>query len=168
LGTLGYVRSALELNDQLPPERDRDLQVILASSSGGTLAGLVAGFALLQRSDVDLLAVSSDTPAETLRETAMSLAARALELLEVDPVRLESMESRLDVTDAEVGLGYGIPTEGSREATTLLARSEGLLVDPVYTSKALAGLVRAVRAGRFPAGDRIVFVHTGGHPGLFA
>jgi 1-aminocyclopropane-1-carboxylate deaminase/D-cysteine desulfhydrase-like pyridoxal-dependent ACC family enzyme len=168
LGALGYVRAALELNEQLPPEPDRDLRVILASSSGGTLAGLVAGFALLGRDDVDLLAVSSDTPAEELRETALFLAAEALELLEADPERLEVMQPRLDVTDEEVGLGYGIPTEASREATVLLARSEGLLVDPVYTSKAMAGLIRAVRAGRFLAGDRILFLHTGGHPGLFA
>lgn len=168
LGALGYIRCALEINDQIPPEPDRDLQVILASSSGGTLGGMVAGFALLERTDVHLLAVSSDTPAAELQETAVTLAGQALELLEADPERLETMKGRLDVTDAEVGEGYGIPTQASREATALLAQSEGLLVDPVYTSKAMAGLVRAVRDGRFPAGDRILFVHTGGHPALFA
>jgi 1-aminocyclopropane-1-carboxylate deaminase/D-cysteine desulfhydrase-like pyridoxal-dependent ACC family enzyme len=168
LGALGYVRCALEINDQLPPESDRDLQVILASSSGGTLAGMVAGFSLLERTDVHLLAVSSDTPAEELQETAVELAGEALELLEADPGRLLTMKGRLDVTDAEVGAGYGIPTQASREATALLAMSEGLLVDPVYTSKAMAGLIRAVRTGRFLAGDRILFLHTGGHPALFA
>lgn len=168
LGALGYIRCALEINDQIHHEPDRDLQVVLASSSGGTLGGMVAGFALLERRDVHLLAVSSDTPAAELQETAVTLAGQALELLEADPERLHTMKGRLDVTDAEVGEGYGIPTEASREATALLAQSEGLLVDPVYTSKAMAGLLRAVRNGRFPAGDRILFVHTGGHPALFA
>lgn len=168
LGALGYVRCALEIDDQLPPESDRDLHVVLASSSGGTLAGMIAGFSLLERTDVHLIAVSSDTPAEELQDTAVTLAGEALELLEADPERLETMKDRVDVSDAEVGAGYGIPTDASREATALLAQSEGLLVDPVYTSKAMAGLVRAVRAGRFLTGDRILFLHTGGHPALFA
>jgi 1-aminocyclopropane-1-carboxylate deaminase/D-cysteine desulfhydrase-like pyridoxal-dependent ACC family enzyme len=78
------------------------------------------------------------------------------------------MEARLDATDDEVGEGYAIPTEASREAMELLARSEGEILDPVYTSKAAAGMVRWIREGRFPAGDRVVFWHTGGQPGLFA
>ena len=168
LGALGYVRAALELDEQVPRERDRGVHVVVASSSGGTLAGLVAGFALLDRPDVHLLAVSADTPRETLLVTALELASGAVELLDMDAEVLNPMVSRLDASDREVGDGYGIPTDGSREATDLLARSEGLLVDPVYTSKAAAGLIRGVRDGRFPAGDRIVFLHTGGHPALFA
>ncbi len=168
LGALGYVRAALEIHDQVPPERDRGVHVVLASSSGGTLAGLVAGFALLDRTDVHLLAVSADTPRDELLDTALELAAGTLERLDRDPEVLDRLASRLDATDREVGAGYGIPTDASREATEFLASSEGLLVDPVYTSKAAAGLIRGVREGRFPAGDRIVFLHTGGHPALFA
>jgi 1-aminocyclopropane-1-carboxylate deaminase/D-cysteine desulfhydrase-like pyridoxal-dependent ACC family enzyme len=77
------------------------------------------------------------------------------------------VRQRVDAVDDQVGPGYGIPTEASREATDLFARSEGVLVDPVYTSKAAAGLVAWVRDGRIPSGDRIVFWHTGGHPALF-
>lgn len=168
LGALGYVRAALELHDQIPHERDRDVHVVLASSSGGTLAGLVAGFALLDRPDVHLLAVSADTPRDELLSTASELAGGALERLDMDPGILDRMLTRVDVSDEEVGQGYGIPTEASAEATDLLARSEGMLVDPVYTAKAAAGIIRWVREGRFLAGDRIVFLHTGGHPAIFA
>lgn len=168
LGALGYVRAAVEISDQLPMTRDRDVHLFLSSSSGGTLAGLIAGFALLDRPDMHLVAVSADTPAEQLFDTARDLAVGALARLGQHERVLEDMLPRVDVTDAEVGEGYGIPTEQSLEATDLFARSEGILVDPAYTSKAAAGMVAAVREGRFPAGDRIIFLHTGGHPSLFA
>lgn len=168
LGALGYIRAALELDEQIPPERDRDVHVVLSSSSGGTLAGLMAGLALLDRTDLHLLAVSADTPREALLADAAEMAGGAMERLDMDPGHLDRILTRVDVTDQEVGPGYGIPTEASKEATDLLARSEGLLVDPVYTSKAAAGLIRWIRDGRFLTGDRIVFLHTGGHPALFA
>lgn len=167
LGALGYVRAAVELHEQLPPERDRDVHIVLSSSSGGTLAGLIAGFALLDRPDVHLLAVSADTPRDELLSTAAEIAGGALERLDRDPELLETMLTRVDATDEEVGGGYGIPTDAAREATDLFARSEGMLVDPVYTSKAAAGMIRWIREGRFLAGDRIVFLHTGGHVALF-
>lgn len=168
LGALGYVRAALELHEQMPASRDRDVHVILSSSSGGTLAGLMAGFALLERDDVHLLAVSADTPRGELLETATELAGGALERLDRSPELLEGVLKRVDASDAQVGEGYGVPTEAGHEATDLLARSEGVLVDPVYTAKAAAGMILAIREGRFPAGDRIVFLHTGGHVALFA
>jgi len=168
LGALGYVRAALELDEQIPTEADRDVHVILSSSSGGTLAGLVAGFALLDRPDVHLWAVSADTPGDELLATAVELAGAALERLDMDPALLEGMRGRVDASDEQVGAGYGIPTDASREAADLFARSEGMIVDPVYTAKAAAGLIRWIREGRFLAGDRIVFLHTGGHPAIFA
>lgn len=167
-GALGYVAAALELDDQLPAQPDRAVHVFLSSSSGGTLGGLLAGLALLDRTDLNLVAVSADTPRDQLLDTATELAAGALELLGEDPALLDAMAQRLDATDDEVGGGYGIPTEAAAEATDLMARSEGVLVDPVYTAKAAAGMVRWLREGRFPAGDRAIFWHTGGHPALFA
>ena len=86
----------------------------------------------------------------------------------MDPALLEGMKGRVDASDDQVGDGYGIPTDASREAADLFARGEGMIVDPVYTAKAAAGLIRWVREGRFLAGDRIVFLHTGGHPAVFA
>jgi 1-aminocyclopropane-1-carboxylate deaminase/D-cysteine desulfhydrase-like pyridoxal-dependent ACC family enzyme len=168
LGALGYVRAAVEMHEQLPAEPDRGLHLVLSSSSGGTLGGLIAGFALLEREDVHILAVSADTPEDELLATGIELAGAALERLDRDPAILESMKTRVSTSDAQVGDGYGIPTEASREAADLFARSEGMLVDPVYTGKAAAGLVHWIREGRFLAGDRLVFLHTGGHPALFA
>lgn len=167
-GALGYVRALVELHDQLPPVADRAVHLFVASSSGGTLAGLRAGLALLERDDVTLTAVSSDTPAEALATTSRTLARGALELLEVAPARLEAEGGRVEIDDGQIGGGYGVPTAAADEAAELLARSEGVLADPVYTAKAAAGLVAAVRSGRFPTGDRVLFWHTGGHPALFA
>ena len=165
-GALGYVRAVLELHDQLPQESDRALQVFVSSSSGGTLAGLWAGLALLERHDLYVTAVSADTPAPELRNTAAELARGALTLLETDPEAVERVAGRVEVDDREVGRGYGIPTEAADEARDLLARGEGILLDPVYTAKAMAGMMRWLREGRSPAGDRIIFWHTGGHPAL--
>lgn len=165
-GALGYVRALVELHDQLPTETDRAVQIFVSSSSGGTLAGLWAGLALLERSDLSVMAVSADTPRAELLSHARHLSRGALTLLDADPDAVERVAARVDATDAEVGPGYGVPTDAAREATDLLARSEGILVDPVYTAKALAGLIRWLRDGRSPAGDRIVFWHTGGHPAI--
>lgn len=167
-GALGYVQGLLELHDQLAPETDRAVQIFVSSSSGGTLGGLWAGLALLPRSDLHVVAVSADTPRSELLERARGLARGALALLEVDPDTVERAAARVDATDTEVGPGYGRPTEASDEAAELFALSEGILVDPVYTAKAAAGMIRQVRDGRFPTGDRIVFWHTGGHPALLA
>ena len=161
-GALGYVRAAVELDGQLPPG---PVTVYLASSSGGTLGGLAAGFTLLGRHDVRLVGVSADVPADELTATAAELARGALELLQVDRTPPEGL---LRATDREVGEGYGIPTSSSREATELLARTEGVLVDPTYTSKAAAGLLRAVREGATDPAVPVVFLHTGGHPALLA
>jgi 1-aminocyclopropane-1-carboxylate deaminase/D-cysteine desulfhydrase-like pyridoxal-dependent ACC family enzyme len=167
-GALGYVRAALELHDQLRSETDRAVQIVVASSSGGTLGGLWAGLAVLPRPDWSVLAVSSDTPREALLDRAEVLARGALERLGADPDLVSAVADRVDATDAQVGGGYGVPTEASIEAAELFALSEGVLLDPVYTAKAGAGLIAAVREGRFPTGDRLVFWHTGGHPALFA
>jgi 1-aminocyclopropane-1-carboxylate deaminase/D-cysteine desulfhydrase-like pyridoxal-dependent ACC family enzyme len=75
---------------------------------------------------------------------------------------------RIQVDDQYVGDGYGIPTEASREALRLAAETEGLILDPVYTAKAMAGLIAYVRAGRFTSDQTVLFWHTGGVPGLFA
>jgi 1-aminocyclopropane-1-carboxylate deaminase/D-cysteine desulfhydrase-like pyridoxal-dependent ACC family enzyme len=74
----------------------------------------------------------------------------------------------VEVDDSFVGKGYGLPTPESTEALGLLAKAEGIIIDPVYTAKAMAGLIQYVRAGRWPAGTQILFWHTGGSPALFA
>jgi L-cysteate sulfo-lyase len=74
----------------------------------------------------------------------------------------------LNLTDAHLGDGYGIPTDGMRDALRTLATTEGLLLDPVYSGKAFAGLLHDIRSGRYRAGQNVLFIMTGGLPGLFA
>lgn len=168
LGALGYARAAVELAGQIAEagRAERPLRLVLSSSSGGTLGGLAAGFALLDRGDVRVTGISADVTAEELGSTARALAEGALERLDAASRRVPDAFVRAD--DREVGEGYGVPTDASRSAIRLFARTEGVVLDPVYTSKAAAGLVRAVGEGRFGADDVVVFVHTGGHPALFA
>ena len=167
LGAIGFVEALVELHDQKGAAPDRSIHLFVSSSSGGTLAGLWAGLALLDRPDIDITAVSADTPAPQLRATAERLAAGALERLQFDAAQLAAVAHRIDVRDDQIGTGYGQPTEASEEAAELLATSEGVLVEPFYTAKAAAGMITAVRDGQFPAGDRVIFWHTGGHPALF-
>lgn len=163
LGALGYALGALELDAQLPEEEWRATWVFVSASSCGTLAGLLLGFALLGRTDVRLVGVSADVSAQEMRTDAVRLAAEGGALL-AWPGSVP--EDRLSCDDTQVGEGYGIPTPATLEAIGLFGRAEGIVLDPVYTGKAASGLLAWIRAGRVPAGDRAVFVHTGGHPAL--
>lgn len=125
----------------------------------------MAGLTLLGRSDIHLTGVSADVASDELVEGALELATGAMELLGAAGAPIRSIVS---ADDGQVGKGYGIPTLASREALELFARAEGTLLDPVYTAKAAAGLIGAVRAGAVGAYERAVFLHTGGHPALFA
>ena len=166
LGSLGYARAAVELDSQLAqlPVAPHTW-VFLSSSSCGTLAGLLLGFSLLERHDIRLVAVSADTPADEMRNDASRLATDAGALLGWHG-RL--LADTMTCDDTQVGEGYGIPTPASDEATRLFATTAGMVLDPFYTAKAAAGMLAWIRAGRVPAGDRVVFIHTGGHPALLA
>jgi D-cysteine desulfhydrase family pyridoxal phosphate-dependent enzyme len=154
VGALGYVDCARELFEQLPSVRT----VVVADGSGGTHAGLVAGFGRHEmvlgvdvgtRPDLD-----EQVPAKAA-ETARSAG-------------LPEPEGGLQIDHDRFGDGYGAPTVASREALDLAARYEGLILDPPYTGKAMAGLVAAVRERRIDTSKPIVFLHTGGMPALFA
>ena len=166
LGCLGYAQAALELMQQLgdlgpPPGRT---WLFVPSSSCGTLAGLLLGISLLGCEDVQLVGVSADVSGAELTARTLQIARDGAELLGWQG----SMLGNVTALDDQVGEGYGIPTPAAREALELFARTEGLVLDPTYTSKAAAGLVARTRAGKFSRGDRVVFLHTGGHPGLLA
>ncbi|MEM7413844.1 MAG: D-cysteine desulfhydrase family protein [Gemmatimonadota bacterium] len=165
IGSLGYVAAAVELAEQIDSIDDGfDRSVVLVSASScGTIAGLQAGFSLLQRDDVRLLGVSADAPTSELADTTRRLAAEAATLLGGS----EPHRCRVDFDDRQVGAGYGLTTTASLAATDLFGRLEGIVLDPTYTSKAAAGLIEQIRQG-VPAGERVVFVHTGGAPGLLA
>ena len=163
LGALGYVAAAKELlaqADELGLVIDR---VVVGSGSGGTHAGLVAGLTALS-SGVRVLGVSTRADKAAQEAKVLDLARRTAALAgSAVEVRPEDVE----VADGHVGPGYSLPTAEMVEAVRLFARLEGVLLDPVYTGKAAAGLVDLVRRGEL-GGENVVFVHTGGWPALFA
>lgn len=163
-GTLGYALAAAESMEQLEalPPVGRTWMFVSASSCG-TLAGLLLGLSLLGRRDVTLVGVSADISADDMRTEALRLARAGGALLDWDG-RLTDIP--LECDDTQVGGGYGVVTPACREAIDLFGRTQGIVLDPVYTGKAAAGLVAAMRRGKIPPGDRVVFVHTGGHPAL--
>lgn len=158
-GAVAYAQAFMELLTQI----DAPDWIVHATSSGGTQAGLAAGAALAGVS-TGITGVSADDPAGVIQTTVESLVGRIGELVGVGSLRCE----RTDVDDTFVGGGYGVPTAESTYAIEVAARSEGLLLDPVYTAKAMAGLIAAVRNGSFEAGQTVLFWHTGGTPALFA
>lgn len=154
-GALAYVAAADELLAQLSEPVD---WIVLADGSGGTHAGLLAGLG----GEVRVLGVDVGTrPDLDRRVSELALAAASAGARKTPPP-----EAVIDHT--RFGPGYGKPTPECFEALSATARLEGLILDPVYTSKAMAGLIAWVRAGRFGAGDTVLFWHTGGAPALFA
>lgn len=162
VGSLGYVGAGLELAGQLAEVGADAAHVVVASSTGGTQAGLVTGLRLAG-SDARVHGVAVYRDADRTLVEVTRLAATVARLLGVEPVA----EGELSVDGAFLGDGYGRPTPGMWEALTTAARTEGLLLDPVYSGKAAAALAAWASQGRFGEVD-VVFVHTGGAPGLFA
>ncbi len=138
--------------------------IILASSSAGTQAGLVAGARLLGYKG-RILGISVDESAATLQRHVAELASETAALL---GEKTSFAAKDILVNDDYLGQGYAIMGDIEREAISLFARTEGLLVDPVYTGRAAAGLIHLVRKGFFDKTDKVLFWHTGGTPALFA
>lgn len=160
LGALGYVACAQELLAQAEAAGVAFRHLVMAVGSAGTLTGALLG--LEGRIPVTAISVSkSRAKAEAI---ARDLVAEAAALLGVPGRPAEEVVC----LDEYVGPGYTRPTPAMVEAVELLARTEGILLDPTYTGKAMAGLVDLVRRGRFRAGENVVFLHTGGAPGLYA
>jgi len=162
LGALGYVRCALELTEQLSERDDRPRYVVCAGGSCGTLSGLTLGLALAG-SDTQLAAVNISNSVPDRVARAREIMAESCEYLDLPLPAAVPV-----IWGGYVGSGYGMPTELSRRALETAALTEGLVLDPVYTAKALGGLIGEVEAGRVRHDDLVVFVHTGGTPALFA
>ena len=163
-GALGYVNCAMELVGQI---NDRSLKIdhlVTATGSAGTQSGLVVGLEGT-RSGIPVLGICVNADKETQEEKVFALAERTTEFLGIPgSVKRETVVANGDY----VGPGYGLPTDGMIEATELLARQEGILLDPVYSGKGMAGLIDLIRKGKFRKDENIVFLHTGGSAGLFA
>jgi 1-aminocyclopropane-1-carboxylate deaminase/D-cysteine desulfhydrase-like pyridoxal-dependent ACC family enzyme len=167
LGCLGYAGAAVELVAQLDrlPGGTMTTRVVVPTSSCGTLAGLALGLTLLGRGDVALLAMSADASEREIGEATLRIAREGAALLSTD----RAVEAdRFQAFDDGVGEGYGIATPASTAALERFARLEGLVLDPTYTAKAAAGMIDWIRAKRPTRNERVVFLHTGGHPGLLA
>jgi D-cysteine desulfhydrase family pyridoxal phosphate-dependent enzyme len=161
LGALGFALAMAELAEQMPPP---DV-IVHSTSSGGTQAGLVAGCRLLGLPS-RVVGISADDSSSSLQTQVGGIIAGVADLLEADPAMLAS-GTVIEVDDRFVGDGYGIPTDQSREAIGLAARTEAIFLDPTYTAKAMAGLIAYVREQRFQESQTVLFWHTGGQVGLF-
>ncbi len=165
LGCLGYVRAALELDTQIRQLGLEQATLVAAAGSGGTLAGLMAGLALL-RSPLRLLGIDvgrlwKGFPASIAR-LASELCTRLGEPLGFKPAGVPLVENTY------VGERYGAPSSAGAAAMQRMARSEGLLLDPVYTGKAFAGLLDRIERKELGQDGPVIFLHTGGAPAMFA
>jgi D-cysteine desulfhydrase len=160
LGALGYVRASLELAWQLDELGIDPAQLWLATGSCGTQAGLVAGQGLLG-AGYDVVGVTVSRPEAECRQRVSALASSAAGLLNGD-----AGKSPVIVRDGWIGPGYGIPSAPGNAAIDLLARTEGIFLDPVFGAKAMAALIDGCRSGQITG--PVVFLVTGGGPTLFA
>jgi D-cysteine desulfhydrase family pyridoxal phosphate-dependent enzyme len=162
IGAGAYAVAIHELQAQIP---DSEIDwIVFASSSGGTQAGMVAGAKLFDL-QAHILGISVDESGSVLSERVAALASDVTELFgERQDIPLREIR----VNDDYLGGGYGVMGEPEREAIQLFARSEGILLDPVYTGRAAAGLLDLIRTGTFRTEETVLFWHTGGTPGLFA
>ena len=160
LGTMGYVVAAEEIVRGAPEVR----WIVHASGSAGTQAGLVVGLLALGHG-ARVIGIDVDAQPERVRADVCRVGREAAALLGIaDRWRDEAVE----VAGGWSAGAYGVADAGTEEAIRLAARTEGLVVDPVYAGKGMTGLIGLARARRFGRGEKVVWVHTGGWPGVFA
>jgi L-cysteate sulfo-lyase len=164
IGALGYVDCVIELIAQAKSKDITFDSIIMATGSAGTQAGLVVG-SKITKSNIPVLGIGVNAPKEAQEEKVFKLASDLSDFM-----GLPNLVSRDDVVANcdYVGDGYGIPTPEMNKALLQLARLEGLLFDPVYSGKGLAGMIDLIGKGYFENQKNIVFIHTGGAAGLFA
>jgi D-cysteine desulfhydrase len=165
VGCLGYAACALEIEEQSAALGAKFSRVIVANGSSGTHAGLAAGFALTAKGAAFVKSYAVYYPAEKTRTITASIVRDVLALIGPD---CGLGEDDIQIDGDHRGEGYGIPTQDMVDAVRLMARKEGLLLDPVYSGKAFAGLLHDIRRGDYRPGECVLFIMTGGVPGLFA
>jgi D-cysteine desulfhydrase len=164
LGALGYVSCAEEILAQSYDLGIRLDHIVCASGSTGTHAGLICGL-VGNNSHIPLTGINVRRTREEQEPNVYKLAQEVAALLGIaGGIPREAITALGDW----VGPGYSLPTPEMVEAVTMLARVEGILLDPVYTGKTMAGLIALVRRGTFKKGEHVLFVHTGGAPALYA
>ncbi len=164
IGAAGYAAALLELVDQAQASDMHFDAIVFATSSGGTQSGLTVGAKLSGYPD-RIVGISVDHPADYLVPLLVQLANTTAQHIGA-PFSFSAED--FEVNDRYLGGGYAVMGKPEREAIHLCAQTEGLLVDPVYTGRAMAGLIDLIRTGEFKTGQNVLFWHTGGTPALFA
>lgn len=167
-GILGFVTAYREIRSQCVEADIQPSALVITSSSGGTQAGLELGKQLFDESETgfvpDVVGIAAAKSDRELRTTITELIEEGTQKLDLNS---SFSSGELELHDEYIGPAYGTPTAESKAALRLVARKESLLLDPVYTSKAMAGMIDLVKDGHFGTGP-LVFWHTGGTPALFA
>jgi len=163
IGALGYVDCAVEMLDQFAEAGLDSPTFVTPSGSGGMQAGLVVGLHSAG-SDAPVIGINVSRTQAEQEPKIVDLVDSTAHLLDQPPVPRDATVGLGDY----VGTGYALPTPEMVEAVRLFARTEGIVLDPVYTGKAAAGLIDLISSGRFSPEDEVVFIHSGGVPGLYA
>lgn len=164
IGALGYVSCAQEILTQTFEMGLNIDHLVTASGSAGTHAGLLVGM-IGNNANIPITGISVNRNKENQTNAVFNLAKATSEKINIHN---EINKKDVVVYDDYVGAGYSIPTDAMVEAVELLAKTEGILLDPVYTGKAMSGLIDLIRQGKFQECENILFVHTGGSPALYA
>jgi D-cysteine desulfhydrase len=163
LGALGYVSCAHEIAAQSFEQGLSFDRIVVASGSCGTHSGLIVGMQSVTF-DAPITGINVRRPRAEQEGNLLKLARETAALLDLPAPEANAVTA----LDEWVGPGYALPTDEMIEAVRLLARAEGVLLDPVYSGKAMAGLIGLARRGEIKRGERVLFVHTGGAPSLYA
>lgn len=164
LGALGYLACMEEIMAQMFALGLNFDHMVVPSGSAGTHGGIMAGM-VGNNINIPVTGIGVNRPKAVQQNAVLSVANQALELLGVE-ARVSA--DKVVAFDEYVGPGYSLPTDAMVEAVTMLARTEAVLLDPVYSGKAMSGLIDLARKGYFPKGSKVLFLHTGGSPALFA
>lgn len=165
VGALGFSKGYLEYARQIEEEKQEEADYLfITAGSGGTMAGLLAGKKLLG-SDTNITGIAVSPKDESYKDKVANLTNDSLKLLGVEK---SITRDEVEIDENYVGEGYEIPTEMASETIKYFARREGIILDPVYTGKAMSGLIDYVKKGKIAQGSKVVFWHTGGGTALFA
>jgi len=163
LGAISYTKAFLEIYREAKKKKIRISHIILATGSGGTQAGLIVGAKALGTS-IEIVGISVSREKASVKENVSTIANDTAETL---GLRMTFSPDEVVVFDEYLGEGYGILNQEIADAIRLIAKKEGIILDPVYTGKAMAGMLDLVKKGYLTKGDGVVFLHTGGTPALF-
>lgn len=164
IGALGYVACAQEMVEQMNQQALDFDHIVLATGSTASYAGLLAGF-ICHEVNIPVTGMSINKKQAEQQPAVYGLVVKTLAKL---GKKMPFNENMVKVDDRFIGPGYALPSEDMVRAVRLLAKTEGILLDPVYTGKAMAGLMQMIQEGAFFKGAKVLFIHTGGLPALFA